>query len=184
MSNVTLYLSLCKDVVDRPLSRALRDRAAALSFGEGGFSYADTPAAEKPRFAAPQGAFFSVSHSENVFLCAVCDAEVGVDVQVPRAESGREETLAARFFSEEERASLAALRGQEEKYLFEFARIWTRHEAAAKYTGRGLSDVFARREEDVFYTDLTPLLLSLGIFAPATLVTADVPRIIPDFLED
>ena len=181
MSNVTLYLYLSETEIDRPLSRALRDRAAAISFGEC-VSFAETAEGEKPRFSAPSGAFFNVTHTKNLFCMAVSDAEVGIDAEAFPKRCERKRALAERFFTEEENAELADLEGS--AFSETFALFWTRHEAMAKYTGKGLSAVFGKEEPPVFLTDLTALLASLGIDAALTLCTKDVPSVTLDFLED
>ncbi len=182
MSKVSLYLYLGEKAIDRPLSRRLRDRAAGLSFGEGGFVFADVAPTEKPRFVHPKGAFFNVTHSENIFLMAVSDAEVGLDVQTDAGFSARQEKIAARVFSEEEQKVLFSL--PQEKRAGEFARLWTMHEASAKYSGRGLSELLGGTLGDLVYTDLGELFASLGIFAACTLATAKVPELLLCFLED
>ena len=182
MNNVTLYLYFGEEVVDRPLSRVLRDRAAALSFGEDGFDYAETASTEKPRFFRPDGAFFNVTHAENLFLCAIGDCEVGLDAELFPSQLGRREKIAARVFSEDELATLAPL--DEEEYKRAFTLLWTKAEAAAKFSGEGLAALLKREEADLVYTDLTPILKSLGIPAAATLATRDVAKLTLVLLED
>lgn len=177
MSKVSLYVFVSEEEIDRPLSRALRDRAAALSFGEGGFAYADTARGEKPRFSRPKGAFFNVTHTKNLFLCAVSDGEVGLDAQwISETESAREKRVAARVLTDAEQRELAAL--SEEEYSREFTRLWTRHEASAKLTGAGFSSLLAQESlTEAVYTDLSPLFASLGIPVAATLATPDLPKL-------
>lgn len=181
MSNVTLYLALCDTVIDRPLSRKLRDRAAAISFGAD-VSFAETEEGEKPRFSHPEGAFFNVTHTKNLFCMAVSDSEVGIDAEVFPERLDRKRELAARLFGEEENAALADL--EERAFSEKFARFWTRHEAAAKFSGEGLRAVFKGGEKPLVYTDLTELVTSLGVSAALTLCTEDVPSLTLDFLED
>lgn len=182
MSNVTLYFALCEELVDRPLSRALRDRAAALSFGEGGFAYAATEEGEKPRFSVPADAFFNVTHTKNLFLCAVSDGEVGLDAEDVSSPHKEREALLQRVFSEEERQTVAA--AKEEERTRTFLRLWTEKEASAKFSGGGLKDVLGKRTEGAVLTDLTPLMESLGISAVVTLATKDVPRVTVCELEE
>lgn len=182
MSKVTLFLAFAEQEIDRPLSRSLRDRAAALSFGEGAFSYADTKAGEKPRFLTPSGAHFNVTHTKNVFLCAVSNAEVGIDAERVREEFDASR-LAERVLDETEQAALCAL--PERERALSFTRAWTRHEAAAKFTGKGIGQVLSGTLPDLVYTDLTELLSSLGAEdVCATLASEDVPELELVLLED
>ncbi len=181
MSNVTLYLFLSETDVDRPLSRVLRDRAAAISFGEG-VTFAETAEGEKPRFSSPSGAFFNVTHTKNLFCMAISDAEVGLDAEHFPSRLERKRALAARVFTQEECSALDGV--SEGEFAQKFALFWTRHEAAAKYTGKGLGAVLAKEELPLVLTDLTPVLASLGIDAALTLCTGEVPNVTLDFLED
>lgn len=73
---------------------------------------------------------FSLSHSGDLVFAVLAPDEVGCDVQ-QALPSGREDRLAARFFSEEERAAYAA--------GLDFYRIWARKESWIKCDGRGMS---------------------------------------------
>jgi len=75
---------------------------------------------------------FSLSHSSDAVLCALCDTQIGADIQlVSRADPA----LIARFFAEDE-----------QRYVFSsadrdaaFTEIWTKKESWCKLTGRGLT---------------------------------------------
>ncbi len=80
---------------------------------------------------------FNVSHSGDVALLAFARGrELGVDVEKVR-EDFEHETIAGRFFSEEEQRQLAGL-APAERYTG-FFRCWTRKEAYIKAQGIGLS---------------------------------------------
>jgi 4'-phosphopantetheinyl transferase len=80
---------------------------------------------------------FNISHSGDIALLAFArHRELGVDVEKVR-EDFEHETIARRFFSEEEQRQLAAL-APEERYAG-FFRCWTRKEAYIKAQGIGLS---------------------------------------------
>jgi 4'-phosphopantetheinyl transferase len=76
---------------------------------------------------------FSVSHTDNLWVCLISDCAdpVGVDVQKKKEYSY--EKIAARYFTDDEKAELSK-NGTEA-----FFEIWTRKEAYAKYTGKGLT---------------------------------------------
>lgn len=75
---------------------------------------------------------FSVSHTSDLWVCLMDSEPVGVDVQVIR--KCRSEQVARRYYTGEEQAYI---RTEGEQAFFQ---IWTRKEAYAKYTGRGLTE--------------------------------------------
>ncbi|MDO4869382.1 MAG: 4'-phosphopantetheinyl transferase superfamily protein [Bacillota bacterium] len=86
--------------------------------------------------------YISVSHCGDVFACAVYDARVGLDIQNQRnIDTDR---LARRYFSADE-------------MNLDFYTVWTRKEALAKYTGRGIIQVMSGESvasrTDVRFTD-------------------------------
>lgn len=98
---------------------------------------------EKPYFQSGR-AEFSLSHSGERVMCALCDLPVGCDVQ---QEGPAETDIAKRFFHPEEYAALCAC-GTEEAKKELFYRFWTLKESFIKCIGRGLSqplDSFAVR---------------------------------------
>ena len=107
---------------------------------------------------------------------------MGLDAELFPSQLGRREKIAAREFSEDELATLAPL--DEEEYKRAFTLLWTKAEAAAKFSGEGLGALLRREETDLVYTDLTPILKSLGIPAAATLATRDVAKLTLVLLED
>ena len=92
------------------------------------------PFGAKPRFAEP-GVFFSLSHSGNYWVCALANAELGVDIQ--RFQPCRGDLIAGRFFHPDE-VSWIKDRGEEG-----FFAVWTAKESYVKFTGEGITDDFA-----------------------------------------
>lgn len=88
---------------------------------------------------------FSLSHSGEYVFCAFSRREVGADIQYRRDCEMRR--IVERFFAEEERAAWEALTGKEEQARY-FYRLWTRKEAYAKLTGRGIGASLGRNVED------------------------------------
>ena len=85
---------------------------------------------------------FSVSHSGDLFGCALCKANIGLDIQ--DREPKDPDKIAGRFFTSDEI-------GQP------FKRIWTRKEALIKYIGSTLSEVLSSESvidrDDVDFID-------------------------------
>ncbi len=93
--------------------------------------------------------YVSVSHSNDMFVCLICAKPVGVDIQHER--NANRDRISKRYFTEAEQ-EYAAEEGTEG-----FFRIWTRKEAYAKYTGRGMAEIIKGTcvldREDVEFTD-------------------------------
>ncbi|MCD8216802.1 MAG: 4'-phosphopantetheinyl transferase superfamily protein [Clostridiales bacterium] len=87
---------------------------------------------DKPYIEELPEVHFSISHSGGYWACAVCDAEVGLDLQEVR--TAREEKVARRFFHP------AEIDWLEEHGFDEFSRLWAYKESYVKYTGTGLRD--------------------------------------------
>lgn len=79
--------------------------------------------------------YFNLSHSGKYVLCGLSEEEIGADIQQHCACDRRR--LADRFFSEGEKAALAAC-GEDENLFF---RLWARKEAYGKLTGEGVAHV-------------------------------------------
>ncbi|MHB1946584.1 MAG: 4'-phosphopantetheinyl transferase family protein [Gammaproteobacteria bacterium] len=78
---------------------------------------------------------FNVSHSDDVAVYAITQhAEVGVDIQ--KIEEGHHESVAKRFFSEEENKQLQRL--SEVERAQGFCQLWASKEALIKAVGEGL----------------------------------------------
>ncbi len=80
---------------------------------------------------------YNISHSGRYVVLVTANSEVGVDVQEKR--SARMESVAKRFFSENEWQAVSECESEEEKKDL-FYRIWCRKEAYGKYLGTGLSN--------------------------------------------
>ena len=78
-----------------------------------------------------ESCFFSISHSENAVLCALCDSEVGADLQI---RSKFKTALAERFFTPDEQTYILSSADVDAA----FTEIWTKKESWCKYTGQGL----------------------------------------------
>lgn len=80
----------------------------------------------KPMF---DSAFVSISHSSDMWICAISDRPCGIDIEKRRRVDHMK--IARRFFTETEVKEVT------EKGIESFFRIWTAKEAYAKYTGLG-----------------------------------------------
>ena len=118
------------------LERALQDRGIS-SVPE--FAYEDIGKPYLPGYPV----HFSLSHCKNAVVCAVADAPVGVDVQDKLVFSSR---LAERICSDAEREALE--RAEDKDWAL--TAIWTKKEALAKRSGKGLGEKFSSLEEGVF----------------------------------
>lgn len=90
----------------------------------------------KPYLSVHKQLFFNLSHSGQLAMVALANAEVGIDLEKMRhLESLRD--IAQRYFSGSEYERLAQLQG--EAQLRGFYRVWTCKEAFIKALGAGLS---------------------------------------------
>ena len=87
------------------------------------------------------GLFGSISHTDGLCVCALCDVPVGVDAERIRPYSAR---VAARVFSEEEKRLLERSEDAD-KTFFE---VWTKRESFVKCLGTGLADISAPLPEN------------------------------------
>jgi 4'-phosphopantetheinyl transferase len=76
---------------------------------------------------------FSITHTGSLWMCAVSDAEIGIDAEYADRRIFREEKITERFFSEEERRYTG-----EGDIRHRFLEIWTRKEAYLKLRGDGI----------------------------------------------
>lgn len=89
-----------------------------------------------------RGVQFNVSHAGGLALIAVTlGRRVGVDIEIERTMPDAP-SIVDRFFAEPERAAFRALAPNKQHASF-FA-VWTRKEAFAKATGRGIADSLHR----------------------------------------
>lgn len=75
---------------------------------------------------------FSLSHSAEAVLCALCDKEIGADVQI---SSKVQQRLIRRFFAAEEQDYILSSNDADEA----FTEVWTKKESWCKRSGLGLS---------------------------------------------
>lgn len=122
----------------RPAATATHLPRAARSFSpHADLTLARTPAG-KPYFPAAPDLHVSVSHSDEVWLCACADAPVGVDIQRCSARAPEKSlALARRFFHPDEVAHLAA-------HPQDFYAVWCAKEACVKLWGSGIAADFPR----------------------------------------
>jgi 4'-phosphopantetheinyl transferase len=149
-----------RHVVGRALVRVLLGYLLAIKPDEIAFRYSE---AGKPSLTAAQNSAdyqFNVSHSGDLILVAVTARRaIGVDVEKIREEVELD-AIAARFFSQRERADLAAVSPDQRRGAF-FA-CWSRKEAFIKATGAGLGrpleafDVSVRPEEAAMLRETRP----------------------------
>lgn len=80
---------------------------------------------------------FSVSHTGDLWVCLMTDDESSVGVDIQMVKETRQERVMERYFTDDE-VEYARANGEES-----FFTIWSRKEAYAKYTGRGLNKALA-----------------------------------------
>lgn len=80
---------------------------------------------------------FSVSHTDNLWVCLMSEGADPVGVDIQKIKDTRQQRVAERYFTDDEKICLMEA-GSEA-----FFEIWTRKEAYAKYTGRGLNKELA-----------------------------------------
>lgn len=90
--------------------------------------------AGKPYFKNCSSLHFSLSHSENIALCAVSTCEIGADVQ---KLSEFNEKICHKYFSNEENDYVQGGNSLKEKKK-RFAMVWALKEAYVKRTGEGI----------------------------------------------
>ncbi|MBQ3151570.1 MAG: 4'-phosphopantetheinyl transferase superfamily protein [Clostridia bacterium] len=89
----------------------------------------------KPFLTDYTDVFFSLSHSFDRVMCAVCDGDVGCDIQYRKAVSDR---IADRFFHPNEAKALNNISDPDERSDC-FYRLWTLKESFMKTVGTGFS---------------------------------------------
>lgn len=87
--------------------------------------------------------FFSISHAEDVSVCAFSDSLVGVDIEnKSRFKKVKQESLSKRIMTSDEYRKYNSI-DLEEKNVF-MSRIWTRKEAFSKVCKKGLAMDFSK----------------------------------------
>lgn len=130
--------------------------------------------AGKPALAVETGrVYFNVSHSGSEALVAIARREVGVDVELCRAEV-EFLALAGRFFAKAEEAAVGGVEGEDRRAVF--FRCWARKEACVKAVGLGLQvelDRFVVPTQE----DLEPTPVQLPLEEAAVVTLLPVPAI-------
>ena len=82
---------------------------------------------------------FSISHSENIIVCAVAYFNIGLDCQKKSiSDADKCRKIAKRFYADGENEFLDAL--ESDAYIDNFFEIWAKKEAYIKYTGKGIAE--------------------------------------------
>ncbi|MCL2813858.1 MAG: 4'-phosphopantetheinyl transferase superfamily protein [Oscillospiraceae bacterium] len=152
-----MNLYICEDVKnakwredipdDKKLSSAFMKRCIRDFTGE------KEPEIFKDEYGKPyarDSVCFSLSHSENMMICAVAQFNIGADCQKRSIENLQTcKKIAARFYAEQENAFLDSIlkrpetktgRTKQEAYIDNFFSIWAKKEAYIKYTGKGMAE--------------------------------------------
>lgn len=94
---------------------------------------------KKPYLKKPASRLhFNTSHVDNMVLIAIARVEIGIDLEKVDGEFDWQEILDSTFSPDE----IAFVRGQPAHAERAFYTLWTRKEALAKATGKGLQDDF------------------------------------------
>ena len=81
---------------------------------------------------------FSLSHIDHIAAAAVCDTPVGIDMEW-LDDKRNVKAISSRFFSKDEQTNIA----NSSDPLNSFFSAWTKKEAYAKLTGKGLASIYA-----------------------------------------
>ena len=143
--NKKLSLAFAKKCICDFIDEKERDIKIAISKNEYGKPFVQeirktckTP--EKIEVKMDISVHFSLSHSENMMVCAVACFNMGADCQKMSLEDPEKcKKLAGRYYSKEENAFLDSIPSDGD-YIENFFEIWTKKEAYIKYTGKGLAE--------------------------------------------
>ncbi len=129
-----------KELTDAFIRDCINDQRAEILRNEEG----------KPHIEG--GPCFSVSHSRDTIAIIFSNATVGIDLQYSKNIDAHK--LAKRYYSENEKKLV-------EEDTNNFFVLWTKKEAYAKYTGRGLAQILDKTEviarEDVIFKNCNPM---------------------------
>lgn len=91
----------------------------------------------KPYLSSPAAALhFNLSHSQQRFLIAVSNCEIGIDLEFRKRHLPEWHDIIERYFSPEEQSEVKQSACPEETFL----QIWTRKEAVVKCLGTGIHE--------------------------------------------
>lgn len=96
------------------------------------------PYLEKSSGSKDLNVYFSLSHSEECVICAISHKEIGADIQ--QIKQVDYDKIISRFFTPLEYEYYSQINSQGEKESY-FYKLWTRKEAYAKCTGKGLAGI-------------------------------------------
>lgn len=87
----------------------------------------------KPLISCKDDAFFNISHSGNIVVCAVSDYQIGVDIE--EIQCFEENVLKCAFLQSE----ISHIRNHSFDLNYDFTKLWTAKESIVKYLGLGFS---------------------------------------------
>ena len=90
---------------------------------------------------------FSVSHSEECVVLAICQKPIGVDIEKPRKFNSN---IANRLFTPSQIDSLNDPTINDEKRNYLFCKYWTKYEAIVKNLGGGLSEKISHKDYEEY----------------------------------
>ena len=106
-------------------------------------------------FVKNAGIFISISHSDNLVICAVSDKNIGVDIEKIRKVNFR---TAKRFCTEKEKMYIFgkmpdenSLNNVSDDTLIRLFEIWTKKEAYGKMLGKGI--LYDMKNTDVSFVE-------------------------------
>ena len=110
----------------------------------------------KPAFSALPRHLFNLSHSGTLAAAAMltgCPQDVAIGLDIQRVTRYRPE-LVRRQFTDADRARLAAVAGEEQRQSL-FTQLWSRAEAYAKATGKGIESPFPEPSPNATFFEFT-----------------------------
>lgn len=142
MSPSDIFVYICPDDCSESSDSRIC-RFTLLFLAETGQKYDESlsfsilrPVVGRPCFKENVLPFFSVSHSGDLWACAISTRRVGLDIQRITSERNTP-AITRRFFHPEETAFL------EQNGYNGFFSVWTAKESYVKYTGDGIDDRFS-----------------------------------------
>ena len=114
---IKLYYSRNIEESDSFMKKALR---------KAGYTDIEIKRTENGKPYADENVFFSLSHTEDLIVCAVSDCEIGIDAEKIRNINNLQK-IARKILKTEEITNDA-----------EFLKLWTKHESRVKFFGETL----------------------------------------------